>query len=115
MVLQDVRTMRQASVTQHRRVILAFIRTGGTVTSYSLHTDSDGDYIVDSGERFRVRVLPTGTRLSTVALTPVDTISFEPSGTLRVGSTGGVLVLNDARNRPDTLLVTAVGHIIRQD
>ena len=110
-VLQDVRRARQLAVTRRAPVIVCF----GTppsisnITSYTIHVDTNGDGVVQSSEMVTVRNLPTGTRLSAVTLTPVDSLKFDVSGLLFAGNTGGRITLANRINRRDTLMVSAAG------
>jgi len=113
-VLQDVRRARQLAITRHAPVVMRFGAppTVANITSYTIHVDTNGDNLVQSGERITSRNLPTGTRLSAVSLTPVDSLRFDSSGQLLLtaaGNPGGRLVLSNRLNRRDTLLVSAVG------
>lgn len=112
-LITDLRYARQTSVTRHRSVIVAFGNGSVTtnITSYTLHTDLDGDRVKDSNEPKLFRALPKKVRLSIVALSPVDSLIFDTSGLLIPGSTGGRLVIAGARGRPDTLAVSAVGMV----
>jgi len=113
-VLQDVRRARQLAITRRAPVVVRF----GTppsisnITSYTIHVDTNGDDATQTSEMVTVRNLPTGTRLSAVSLTPVDSIRFDPSGLLlqtAAGSPGGRIVIANRLNYRDTLLVSAAG------
>jgi len=113
-LITDLRYARQTSVTRHRSVIVAF--GDGTVTtnitSYTLLTDLDGDGVKDANEPMRWRNLPNRTRISSVAFTPSPSkLTFDTSGLLVPGSSGGRLVLAGRNGRPDTLAVSAVGMV----
>ena len=113
-VLQDVRRARQLAITRRAPVVLRFGAPPSisNITSYTIHVDTNGDNLVQSGEMVTVRNMPNGTRLSAVTLTPVDSLKFDISGLLRpatAGSPGGRIVLANRLNRRDTLLVSAAG------
>ena len=113
-VLQDVRRARQLSITRHAPVVVSFGAPPSTsnITSYTIHVDTNGDDLVQSGEMVTFRKLPNGTRLSAVSLTPVDSLRFDSGGLLLLtasGNPGGRIVLSNRLNRRDTLLVSAVG------
>jgi prepilin-type N-terminal cleavage/methylation domain-containing protein len=110
-VLQDVRLARQLALTRRAPVVVCFGAppTNSNITSYTIHVDTNGDNLVQSSEMVTVRNLPSGTRLSAVTLTPVDSLAFDFSGVLRAGTLGGRLVLANRLNRRDTLLVSAAG------
>ena len=113
-VLQDVRRARQLAITRHAPVIVSFGAppSVSNITSYKIHVDTNGDNLVQGSEMVTLRNLPTGTRLSAVSLTPVDSLRFDSSGLLvltAAGSPGGRIVLSNRLNRQDTLLVSAVG------
>ncbi|MEO5616182.1 MAG: GspH/FimT family pseudopilin [Candidatus Eisenbacteria bacterium] len=112
-LITDLRYARQTSVTRHRSVIVAFGDGSVTtnITSYTLHTDLNGNRVKDSNEPKLFRVLPRKVRISSVALSPVDSLIFDTSGLLIPGSTGGRLVIAGARGKADTLAVSAVGMI----
>jgi prepilin-type N-terminal cleavage/methylation domain-containing protein len=113
-VLQDVRRARQLAITRHAPVVVRFGAPPSVtnVTSYTIHVDTNGDNLVQNSEAVTFRKLPTGTRLTTVSLTPIDSLRFDSGGLLvqtAAGSPGGSIVLSNRLNRRDTLLVSAVG------
>ena len=113
-VLQDVRRARQLAITRHAPVVVSFGAppSVSNVTSYKIHVDTNGDNLVQSDEMVTLRNMPTGTRLSAVSLTPVDSLRFNSGGLLvltAAGSPGGRIVLSNRWNRQDTLVVSAVG------
>lgn len=113
-VLQDVRRARQLAITRHASVVMSFGAppSVSNITSYKIHVDTNGDNLVQSSEMVTLRSLPTGTRLSAVSLTPLDSLRFNSDGQLLLtaaGSPGGQIVLSNRLNRQDTLLVSAVG------
>lgn len=113
-LVQDLRLARQKAVTAHRAVIVAF-GNGGTrtgLTSYSVHTDANGDRIKQAGESWVSRSLPAGTRLARVELQPADSLIFDSSGSLAPGATGGIMTL-DANGHPDTVCVSPTGMVYR--
>lgn len=112
-LIADLRQARQTSVTRHRSVIVAFGDGSVTtnITTYSIHTDLDGDRVKDADEVRTARALPRKVRLSKVALGPVDSVIFDTRGILVSGSTGGRLILAGPRGNPDTLAISAVGMV----
>jgi len=113
-VLQDVRRARQLAITRHAPVVVSFGTppAAANITSYRIHVDTNGDNLVQSGEMVTLKNLPTGTQLTTVSLTPVDSLRFDSAGLLlptASGSPGGRIVLSNRLNRRDTLLVSAAG------
>jgi prepilin-type N-terminal cleavage/methylation domain-containing protein len=110
-VLQDVRRARQLAITRHAPVVMRFGTppTISNITSYTIHVDTNGDNVRQASEMMTVRNLPTGTRLSAVVLTPVDSIVFDTAGLLRSGTTGGRITVANRLNRRDTLMVSAAG------
>jgi len=113
-VLQDVRRARQLAVTRRAPVVVCFGAppTISNITSYTIHVDTNNDGVVQSSEMVTVRNLPTGTRLSAVSLTPVDSLRFDVSGLLlqtAAANTGGRIVLANRLNRRDTLMVSSAG------
>jgi prepilin-type N-terminal cleavage/methylation domain-containing protein len=110
-VLQDVRRARQLASTRRAAVVVRFGAppTVANITSYTIHVDTNGDNVRQASEMVTVRNLPTNTRLSDVALTPVDSLRFEPSGLLLPTTLGGRLVLANRLNRRDTLMVSTAG------
>jgi len=113
-VLQDVRRARQLAITRHAPVVVSFGNPPAVanITSYKIHVDTNGDNLVQSGEMVTLKNLPAGTQLTTVSLTPVDSLRFDSAGLLLLtaaGSPGGCIVLSNRLNRRDTLLVSAVG------
>jgi hypothetical protein len=110
-VLQDVRRARQLAITRRAPVVLRFGAPPvvNNITSYTIHVDTNGDNVVQSSEMVTVRNMPNTTRLSTVSLTPVDSLRFEPSGLLLPGTQGGRIILANRVNRRDTLMVSTAG------
>ena len=113
-VLQDVRRARQLAITRHAPVVVRFGAppSVSNITSYTIHVDTNGDNLVQSGERVTLRNMPAGVRLSAVSLIPLDSLRFDSGGLLLLtaaGTPGGSIVLSNRLNRRDTLLVSAVG------
>ena len=115
MVLQDMRSARQTAVTQRVPVIVAFGNgsTTSNVTSYTIHTDNNGDHLYQSTELRTTHTLPPETKLYRVLLTPTDSLFFDISGVLTPGTSGGSLIVI-ARAQPETLLVSGAGMIYQQ-
>ena len=115
-LLGDLRYARQLAVTKHKRVVVAFGNGSTTtdLTSYSLHTDTNGNFVKDTGEPVMNRTLPSGSYLTRVTLAPVDSIIFASSGALYPTSTGGSLVFRGPKGSNDTLLVSAIGMVYKQ-
>ncbi|NOT33431.1 MAG: prepilin-type N-terminal cleavage/methylation domain-containing protein [Candidatus Eisenbacteria bacterium] len=114
MVREDIISARQSAITRHVPVYVRFGTppTNTNITSYRIHIDTNGDGAVTTGELNDLRNLPSGTRLSLVSLTPVDTIAFITTGLLRPGTGGGQLIVNSpSSGRTDTLLVSAAGMV----
>ncbi len=111
-LLQDVRRARQLAVTRRAPVIVRFGTppTYTNVTQYSIHVDTNADNLVNSGESSFSRTLPRSTRLDSVCMvSQLDSIAFDISGTLKLGTQGGTLFLSNAQGRRDTLAVSAAG------
>ena len=112
-LIGDLRYARQLAVTKHKSVIVAFGNGSTTtdLTTYSLHSDTNGNYVKDNGESVLNRTLPRGAYLTNVTLAPTDSVIFDSSGSLRPGSTGGRLVFRGPQGFNDTLLVSAIGMV----
>jgi len=110
-LLQDVRRARQLAITRRAPVVVRFGAppSVSNITSYTIHVDTNADGVAQSTEMITPRNMPTGTRLSAVSLTPVDSLRFEPSGLLLPGTTGGRLTFANRLNRLATLMVSAAG------
>ena len=111
-LLQDVRRARQLAVTRRAPVVMCFGAPPSTtnITSYTIHVDTNGDNVVQSSESRTFRTLPSGTRLTSVNLTTqADSLTFDISGTLKLGSGGGTLIFANAVGKLDTLAVSAAG------
>jgi prepilin-type N-terminal cleavage/methylation domain-containing protein len=110
-ILQDVRRARQLAITRHAPVVVRFGAPPSisNITSYTIHVDTNGDYVRQASEMMTVRNLPNTTRISSATLTPVDSLVFDTAGLLRSGTTGGRLILANRLNRRDTLMVSAAG------
>lgn len=114
-LIGDLRSARQTSVTRHRSVIVAFGdgSTTTNITSYTIHTDLDGDRVKDADETRIARALPRPARIATATIpVHVDSLIFDTSGMLLAGSSGGQLIVA-GRGRPDTLAVSAVGMVFQ--
>jgi hypothetical protein len=109
-VLQDVRRARQLAITRRAQVVMRFGTPPSTtnITSYTIHVDTNSDRLVQSSELVTMRNLPSGTRLSSVNMTPMDSLTFDFSGLLWNG-TGGRIVIANRLDLRDTLLVSAAG------
>lgn len=104
----DIETARQIAIERRFPVLLVFGRPRSTL--YTMHFDMNGNGHVDPGESTRICELPQGTMFTDVALTPTDTLCFEPDGTLRAGSGGGFVVIRNAR-AADTLWISPGGAV----
>jgi type II secretory pathway pseudopilin PulG len=111
-LVRDIRGARQRAVTGRTPVLVAFGNGSVTtdVTTYTIHTDTNGDRIYQTGELRTSHTLPTGTKLSTVALGPADSLVFDISGVLWPGTSGGSLRLLSGTVR-DTLDVSPAGMV----
>jgi len=111
----SLRLARQQAVTSHRPIVVAFgdgsVTSG--ITTYSLHTDTNGDRVKQIGEPWRSLTLPNGTQLVSVSLSPVDSLIFDSSGSLAPSVTGGSVVVGGQNGDRDTLLVSATGLVYR--
>lgn len=113
-LVADLRYARQTSVTRHRPVVIAFGNGSVTtnITTYTIHTDLDGDLVKDSNEQRITRGLAKRVRISNATFTPhTDSLLFDTSGLLVSGSSGGRLIIAGRRGRPDTLNISAVGMV----
>ena len=111
-LLQDVRRARQLAVTRRAPVVMTFGSPPSTtnITTYRIHVDTNADNVVQGGEVVTQRRLPTGTKLDRVSMiSQVDTLTFDISGTLKLGTQGGTLVFSNPPGRRDTLVVSAAG------
>jgi hypothetical protein len=111
-LLQDVRRARQLAVTRRAPVIMSFGSppTTTNITSYTIHVDTNGDNTVQSSEMRTSRTLPRTTVLTNVNMvTQVDTLTFDISGTLKLGSGGGTLIFANSIGKRDTLAISAAG------
>ncbi len=117
LVLSDIERARQLAITRRAPVYLRYGTPPSVATTdlthYWLHVDTNANRIVDAGETFRRTQLPASTRLSSVALTPVDTLAFDISGILTPGHTGGKIVIQNAVQRRDSVMVSAAGIVYR--
>ena len=110
-LMRDIRTARQRAVTGRSPVIVAFGNGSTTtnLTTYTIHTDTNGDRVWQSGEMKVSRTLPTGTKLEKVSLAPTDSLTFDISGILWPGTGGGYVAILSGTNIRDTLDVSATG------
>lgn len=113
-IMDTLRMARQKAVTTHTPVIVAFGNGSVTtnVTTYSVHSDTNNDRAIQSGEPWASYTLPNGTQLETVTLQPTDTLVFDSSGALAPSVTGGNMVVYGNSKR-DTLYVSATGLVYR--
>jgi prepilin-type N-terminal cleavage/methylation domain-containing protein len=114
-VLRDIRGARQRAVTGRTPVIIAFGNGSTTtnITSYTIHTDTNGDLVYQTSEYRSWHTLPSGTSLSSVSLAPADSLIFDISGVLWPGTGGGSLRLLSGTIR-DTVDVSAAGTSYRR-
>jgi hypothetical protein len=114
MILEDVRLARQYAVTRRAPVYIRFGAppTVTGITSYQVHIDTNGNGLVDTGERVWIRRFPATTSVS-VGLSPTDTLGFDTSGILLPGEGGGMLVTRNIKDRRDTLVVSSAGIIYK--
>ena len=110
-VIEDLRSARQRAVTQHTPMIVAFGNGTATtdITQYMIHTDTNGDGIVSSGEPLTTRKMPKDAVMTRVNLNPVDTLRFDVSGILKLGTKGGYIVVRTNATLFDTLMVPMTG------
>ena len=113
-ILEDLRAARQRAITRHFPVIVAFGNGVATtnVTSYKIHSDTNGDKLLTSGEWVTAKSLPRDSKLSRVTLTPTDTLIFDTSGMLKTGCTGGKIMMLTG-TIADTLAVSVAGIIYK--
>lgn len=112
-LVADLRYARQLAVTKHKSVVVAFGNGSTTtdLTTYLLHTDTNGNRVKDSGEAVLSRTLPKGSYLTSVTMAPVDSVIFDSSGSLYPGTTGGRLVFRGPQGFNDTIFVSAIGMV----
>ena len=115
-LIGDIRYARQLAVTKHKSVVVAFGNGSTTtdLTTYTLHSDLNGNRVKDSGEAVLNRTLPKGSYLTKVSLAPVDSLIFDSSGSLYPGTSGGSLVFRGPQGSNDTLMVSAIGMVYHQ-
>lgn len=113
-LLRDIRGARQRAVTGRSPVIVAFGNGAATtnITTYTIHTDTNGDLAYQSTELRTAHKLPKGTKLASVSLGPVDSLIYDISGVLWPGTSGGSLRLQSGSVR-DTVYVSAAGAAYR--
>jgi prepilin-type N-terminal cleavage/methylation domain-containing protein len=113
-VLEDIRAARQKAITRHVNVIVAFGNGVSTtnLTTYKVHTDTNGDKLVTTGEMVVTKNVPRDTKLSKVSLTPTDTLIFDTSGTLKRPCLGGKIMLQTGTMK-DTVAVSVAGIIYK--
>jgi prepilin-type N-terminal cleavage/methylation domain-containing protein len=113
---EDIRTARQFAVTRRAPVFIRFGTTSATtdLTTYTIHIDSNADGVMSTGERVIRRTMPKNTRISSASLSPSpDTLTFDISGILIPGQTGGTLIMANTKNKYDTLCVSSAGIVYR--
>jgi prepilin-type N-terminal cleavage/methylation domain-containing protein len=112
---RDLRGARQRAITGRTPVVVVFGNGTSTtnITGYTIHTDTNGDRIFQSGELRTTHSLPTEARLGTVTLAPTDSLIFDINGVLWPGTSGGALTLI-AGAAHDTLDVSAAGMVYQR-
>jgi len=111
-LVQDVRRARQLAVTRRAPVVIRFGAPPSTtnITSYEIQVDSNADNAVQGNEVRTFRRLPRGTRLDHVDMvSQTDSVTFDISGTLKLGTQGGTLVFSNHAGQRDTLAISATG------
>lgn len=114
-VVRALRMAQQTAVTVHSPMIVAFGNGSQTsdVTSYSVHTDRNGDRVVQSSEPWKNYTLPRGALLASVSLQPTDSLIFDTGGSLAPSVTGGQIIVSGNGHR-DTLYVSPTGMVYHQ-
>ena len=111
-LLQDVRRARQLAVTRRAPVVMRFGTppTYKNVTTYEIHVDTNADNLVSGGETRTFRHMPGTTKLDSVCMvSQPDSITFDISGTLKLGTQGGTLYFSNPIGGRDTLVISAAG------
>lgn len=111
-LMQDIRRARQTAVTRRAPVVIKFGTppTYKNVTSYEIHVDTNGNNVFNNGEPRTLRTLPRSTKLDSVCMvSQVDTLTFDISGTLRLGTQGGTLYFSNRLGKRDTLMISGAG------
>lgn len=116
-VQNDIERARQLAITRRAPVYVRFGTAPAAdttnITHYWIHIDTDNDQVVDATESRKRYDLPATTQLTSVAVNPRDTVAFDISGILIPSHTGGRLVLVNALNRRDSLMVSAAGIVYK--
>lgn len=117
-LIEDLRAARQMAVTMRTPVVVSFGNGSATtnVGSYKVHNDKNYNGAVEATERVLSNTMPKNTVLSTVSLTPTDSLIFDISGLLRMGTSGGSLIVKTGTNtgvKYDTLQVSIAGVIYK--
>jgi prepilin-type N-terminal cleavage/methylation domain-containing protein len=113
-LLQDLRAARQVAITRHTPVIVSFKNVGTINSNYTIHHDRNNDKVIQNTELRSLRRMPRDARVLSVTLTPNDSLLFDTSGILRLGTTGGRIVTQTTNGKRDTLYVSMAGIAYRQ-
>lgn len=111
-LMQDIRRARQAAVTRRAPVVIKFGAPPvyKNVTTYEIHVDTNGNNAYNNGEPRTLRTLPRSTKLDSVCMvSQLDTLTFDISGTLRLGTQGGTLYFSNQLGKRDTLMISGAG------
>lgn len=109
---QNLRNARQAAVTRHCPVVVAFGTGGQTtgITRYVVLVDVNGDRTRQTTESARDYVLPKNCQLGMSGFQPCDSLIFDLSGALWPGTRGGEFIISGATTS-DTLALSATGMV----
>lgn len=114
-VIENLRAARQRAVTGHIPVVIAFGNgtTTTNVTGFSVHSDTNNDRVVQSGELRYFKTMPKDAKFSSVELVPTDSLLFDITGILKPGTTGGRLIVQTSSGARDTIMVSMAGLVYR--
>jgi type IV fimbrial biogenesis protein FimT len=114
-VIENLRAARQRAVTGHTPVVVCFGNgvTTTDVTGFSIHADTNNDRTVQSSEYRQFKQMPKDSRLSSVELSPPDSLLFDITGILKPGTTGGRLIVQTTAGLRDTIMVSMAGLVYR--
>jgi prepilin-type N-terminal cleavage/methylation domain-containing protein len=112
-LIEDLRGARQYAVTRRAPVYVDFHLAPDTTRCYQILVDSNADGQANTGERVIQRVLPGRTSFASVSLLPTDRLVFDISGILFPGTSGGMLVFRNPKDKRDTLVVSTAGIVYR--
>jgi prepilin-type N-terminal cleavage/methylation domain-containing protein len=106
-VRNDLRLSQR--VAAGRRIQRIVVMGSPDSRSYTIHDDTDRDGVADGGERLLIRTLPGSVTITSISLTPADSVIFVPTGRLAGVAQGGFLTLESDKGEKKWIRIWTSG------